>query len=262
MVSRTLPQSPLGFHRVLALALGSLWSSLPRAALFLVCGNSSTTPRSRKLFPKSGATKIQETADHVLQSNDHKFKLNLLKYKELRIDFQRKPNEVTVIEACGNSFETIKSAKVLGVTLRGDLKWNDYVDNITVKASQRIYLLEHFKRAGIDRISLIHFYCACILSVLEYAFQAFHSYLPVYFSNQIERVQKRVLRIIYLEASYRKALEDANQKTLFDRREELCIYSIRSKRVMASINLLTCYLRAIMPLSTTLGKSECLLCPV
>ena len=39
------------------------------------------------------------------------------------------------IEANGNSFETIKSAKVLGVTIRGNLKWNDHVDNITVKAS-------------------------------------------------------------------------------------------------------------------------------
>ena len=38
-------------------------------------------------------------------------------------------------EANGNSFETIKSAKVLGVTIRGNLKWNDHVDNITVKAS-------------------------------------------------------------------------------------------------------------------------------
>ena len=42
-------------------------------------------------------------------------------------------------------------------------------------------------------------------------------------SDQIERVQKRVLRIIYPEAWYRKALEDANLKTLFDRREELCV---------------------------------------
>ena len=40
-----------------------------------------------------------------------------------------------VIEANGNAFETIKSAKVLGVIIRIDLKWNDHVDNITVKAN-------------------------------------------------------------------------------------------------------------------------------
>lgn len=78
---------------------------------------------------------------HVCRwSNDNNFKLNSLTGKHLRIDFRRKTSEDTVIEANGNSFETIKSAKVLSVTVRGDLKWNDRVDNITVKASQRIYL--------------------------------------------------------------------------------------------------------------------------
>ena len=40
-----------------------------------------------------------------------------------------------VIEANGNASETIISAKVLGVIIRIDLKWNDHVDNITVKAN-------------------------------------------------------------------------------------------------------------------------------
>ena len=76
-----------------------------------------------EIVPKSGATKIQDIVDHVLQwSNENKFKLNSLKCEELRIDFRRKPSEVIVIEANGNSFETTKSAKVLGVTIRGDLK--------------------------------------------------------------------------------------------------------------------------------------------
>ena len=59
-------------------------------------------------------------------------------------------------------------------------------------------------------------------SVLEYACQAFHTNLPAYLSDQIERVQKRFLRILFPEFSYSKALEDAGLKTLFHRREELC----------------------------------------
>ena len=42
------------------------------------------------------------------------------------------------------------------------------------------------------------------------------------FSDQIDRVKKRVLRIQFLEVSYSKALEDAGLKTLFHRREKLC----------------------------------------
>ena len=79
---------------------------------------------------------------------------------------------------------------------------------ISAEASQRIYLLRQLKSAGIDRISLIQFYCASIRFVWKYASQAFHFILPVYSSDQIERVQKRVLRITHPEVSYRKALED------------------------------------------------------
>jgi len=74
----------------------------------------------------------------------------------------------------------------------------------------------------LDRKALIQFYCACIRSVLEYASQAFHSSLPAYLSDQIERVQKRVLRILSPEVSYSNALEEAGLTTLFNRREELC----------------------------------------
>ena len=82
--------------------------------------------------------------------------------------------------------------------------------------------LKQLKHAGIDRKSLIQFYCTSIRSFLEYACQAFHSSLPAYLSDQLERVQKRVLRILFPEVSYSKALEDAGLKSLFHRREELC----------------------------------------
>ena len=65
-----------------------------------------------EIVPKSGATEIQDTVDHVLQwSNDNKFKLNLLKCKEFRIDFRRKPNEFTVIEAYGNLSKPLNQQK-------------------------------------------------------------------------------------------------------------------------------------------------------
>ena len=156
--------------------------------------------------------------------------------KELHTDFWTKPNEVTLTEANGNSLETINSAKMVGITIRGDLKWNNHVDNSTVKGSQQIYLLKQLKHAGIDCISLIHFYCPCIHSVFEYASQTFHSSLPVYLSNQIERVQKQVLRIIYPDALHRKALEDANLKTfLIGKKNYVQVYSIRSKHKLADL---------------------------
>ena len=144
-------------------------------------GNSQTTPRCRKLFP-SLVHRCSNTIHDVLRwSNDNRFKLNSLKCKQLRIDFRRESNLGTVsLKANGIAFEIVKSAKILGLTVRNDLKWNDHLNNITAKASRRIYLLKQLKRAGIDRKSLIQFHCACIRSLLEYACQAFHSSLPVY----------------------------------------------------------------------------------
>ena len=129
---------------------------------------------------------LQDTIHDVLRwSNDNRFKLNSLKCKELRIDFRRESNLDTVsLKANGNAFEIGKSAKILGVTIRNDLKWNDHVDNITAKASRRIYLLKQLKCAGIDRKSLIQFYCACIRSVLEYPCHAFHSSFPACFPTK------------------------------------------------------------------------------
>ena len=66
----------------------------------------------------------------VRWSNDNRFKLNSLKCKKLRKDFRRESNLDTVaLKANGDAFEIVKSAKILGVTIRNDLIWNDHVDN-------------------------------------------------------------------------------------------------------------------------------------
>ena len=102
------------------------------------------------------------------------------------------------------------------------LERNDHIDNVTVKASQRVYLLKQLKRADIDCISLLQFYCVCIRSILEYACQSFHSSLPAYLSDQLERIQKRSLRIIYPDLSYSEALTKSSMSTFQDRRKLLC----------------------------------------
>ena len=49
--------------------------------------------------------------------------MNSLKCKELRTDFRRKVKvDISALEVNTDTFETVKSAKVLSVTLRDDLK--------------------------------------------------------------------------------------------------------------------------------------------
>ena len=71
-------------------------------------------------------------------------------------------------------FEQVSAAKILGVTFRQDLKWNDHIDNITVKATKHLYLLRELKRAGVSCNDLVLFYCSAKRSVLEYSCMIFH----------------------------------------------------------------------------------------
>ena len=68
------------------------------------------------------------------------FRLNPTKCKEMQIDFRKNRGTSIPLESEGKQFEVVKSAKILGLTVRDDLKWNDHIDNVTVKASQRVYL--------------------------------------------------------------------------------------------------------------------------
>ena len=115
------------------------------------------------------------------------------------------------------------SAKVLGVTISNDLKWNDHMDTITSKAVRRLYLLSQLKRAGISPDDLLAFYCSVIRSVLEFSCQLFHRSLPKYLSDDIEHIQRRAMRIIFPSLSYCGAIDKVQILTLSERHESLSI---------------------------------------
>ena len=50
-------------------------------------------------------------------------------------------------------------------------------------------------------------YIACIRSILEYSSPVFHRTLPSYLSQDLERLQKCAMKIIYPELLYAKVLE-------------------------------------------------------
>ena len=68
---------------------------------------------------------------------------------------------------------------------------------------------------------LLKFYITCIRPITEYACPAFHNSLTNYLSNDLESIQKRVLRIIIAWTSYSEALSFAELQPLYARRQEL-----------------------------------------
>ena len=80
--------------------------------------------------------------------------------------------------------------------ISNDLKWNVHVEMIGKKAAARLYFLRQLQRAKVPANDLLSFYITCIRPVAEYACSVFHTALPQYLSDQLERLQKRALRMI------------------------------------------------------------------
>ena len=154
------------------------------------------------VFSNPDACSLQECVQHVAEwSKTNLFQLNPTKCKEMVICFKKHFPALDPVEVNGQSLERVSTAKILGVTFRNDLKWNDHVDLITSKAAKRLYLLRQLKRADVNAKDLIGLYCSCIRSVLEYACQVFHCSLTKYLCDEIERIQKRAMHIIYPDLS-------------------------------------------------------------
>ena len=98
----------------------------------------------------------------------------------------------------GKELSVSNSVKILGVTISSDLKWNEHISECIKKANKRLYFIVLLKRANVPLSDIVNFYCTVIRPVLEYCAPVFHHALPQYLSDDIERVQKRVLSIIIL----------------------------------------------------------------
>lgn len=75
------------------------------------------------------------------------------------------------------------------------------ISNESIQASAHYCVL---RRGGPNAADLLVIYVALVRSVLEYCCVVWHNALPAYLSSEIERVQKRALRIFSLDPYNRK----------------------------------------------------------
>ena len=129
-------------------------------------------------------------------------KLNVKKCKELRICFQKDKPELFPILIDEQALEIVQSHEVLGLIIQNNLKWNEHIDSVVSKGSKRLYIIRTLRRSGVPAEDLLEIYFATIRSMLEYCCVVWHNTLPSYLANQLERVQKRALRIISPEYTY------------------------------------------------------------
>ena len=83
------------------------------------------------------------------------------------------------------------------------------------------------KSYGAPKSDLKTFYCCVIRSTLEHGAQVWNGNLTQAQRSDIERVQKRALRIIVPEYEYNRALYESGLKTLQQRRNDLRVRLIK-----------------------------------
>ena len=77
--------------------------------------------------------------------------LKTRKCKEILICFWKKKPKFQRLTVNNYPVEHVNSAKLLGVMLSSDLKWNEHVAYIVKKSSRRLYMLRLLKRANADK---------------------------------------------------------------------------------------------------------------
>ena len=85
--------------------------------------------------------------------------------------------------------------------MNSSLKWSDHIDMIVKKAAKRLHVIHTLKKSGMPPDDLLTIYITPICSVLEYCCSVWHTSPPFYLNEQIERLQKRILRIIVPNSS-------------------------------------------------------------
>ena len=130
------------------------------------------------------------------------------------ISFVKNEPQFALIVVDGKELERVASAKLLGLT--SNFTWNEHISEVIKKASKRLYFLVPLKRSRVPRHDMSTFYTACIRSVLTYAAPAFFYSLPKYLTDELVRVEKRVMSIICPGLPYQETIELVNIVPIVD----------------------------------------------
>ena len=139
------------------------------------------------------------------------------------IDFRKDRTVIPAIKINDCVLERVSSCKLLGLWIDDDLKWKTNTEYIVKNAAKRLHLLKVLKGYNAPREDLKTFYISAIRSILEYGTKIWHGSLTVEQSKDIERIQRRGMKIICPEKTYEQALIKCGMETLENRREKICI---------------------------------------
>ena len=142
----------------------------------LICNNDETAYRDE----------VQKLSSWCSENN---LTLNVLKTKELIMDFRRIRQDHTPLLINGEQVETVTTFRFLGTHIAADHSWTHNTGMLVKKAQQRLYFLRVLKKNNLHTKLLLAFYHSSIESVLTYC-------LGVWYAGSTAKDRKAVQRVI------------------------------------------------------------------
>ena len=185
------------------------------------------TQDNGKVLPQDNC-EIQTQIDIIKKlSDEREMTLNTSKTCLFMINFthQYQFRPLMTIPGCDELLDRVLETKLLGYWFSIDMKTNRHVEHILSISYKRLWAIRKLKQAGISNEDILHFYFVKIRSVLESNCPVFHSMLTKENTDDIERIQKIVLRIVMNTeySGYHNACITLNVPTLQTRRVKLSL---------------------------------------
>ena len=125
-------------------------------------------------------------------------KLNPSKCTTMTITFCKNPPQRQTLSIADVELSVVTEAKILGVVLQSNLKWDSHVTHVMKKYNRKLYtcMLRSLKRFNIPVTDLVTAYSGYIRPFLEYGCPVFNGSLTKKQESQLETIQKRACRIV------------------------------------------------------------------
>jgi len=101
---------------------------------------------------------MQGTVDDLIKwSQLNRLNINSKNTKELILGSVDK-DSVAPLTVLSTVVERVSQFKILGIMVNSDLKWDDHVAAITLKAGKRLWFMKQLRRAGVCQNDLLYYY--------------------------------------------------------------------------------------------------------
>ena len=143
---------------------------------------------------------------------------------------QKNPPLPDILFIADTSLKYTETVKILGVYIQSNLKWDKHISDIIKRCNRKLYMFRMVKQYNLPISDLVQIYTGYIQPVLEYCVPVFNGGLTIKQVRDLERIQKRVCRIIlgtnYID--YENALIRCGLECLETRRQNICIEFAKS----------------------------------